>query len=240
MADVESPLGFPRCPSCYWLRAGSADVCFKCASSVLTTRKGPRCRICSQQLQPDGRCRNFICGWDDLRVGSVSSIAVYTAPLSLAITALKYEGKTGWALIFGRLVHGWLNQNLRPDDVDLIIPNPTFSEPGLPARQHTELVISAAAEDDVLHRWPFDRSPWAVTKSRATTRSASKRWRDKRDAARDHADALVVQNSRVAGKRILVFDDVCTTLCQQEYVARTLVQAGAAKVDGLVLARGEF
>jgi predicted amidophosphoribosyltransferase len=237
MPEVEPPLGFPRCRNCYWLRAGSSTECFKCASAVFLRRTGPRCQICSQSLQPDGSCRNFVCGWDNLAIGSVASIAEYTNPLAAAIKSLKYDGQLGWALIFGRLVHGWLNENLSPDDIDLIIPNPTYSEPGQPARQHTELVITAASADDLLHRWPFDRAPWAATKSSPTEQSATKNWRDKHDAARSHAAALTIDAARVQGKRILVYDDVCTTLLQQQYVAKRLLQSGAVAVNGLVLAR---
>jgi predicted amidophosphoribosyltransferase len=240
MATVEAPLGFPRCRDCYWLRAGSSDVCFKCASQVLAKKKGPACGTCSQRLQADGTCKNFTCGWDDLRIGTVSSIAPYTDPLAAVIKRFKYEGQTGWGLIFGRLVHGWLNQNLTPGDVDLIVPNPTFSDPGTPVRRHTEAVIEAAAQDDLLHRWPFDAAPWAMAKHHATAKSASARWKDKYNAAREHATSLTIDSSRVRGKRVLLFDDICTTLNQQEFVARRLISAGAVVVNGLVLARGEY
>lgn len=240
MATVERPLGFPRCAECYWLRAGSSDVCYRCASAVLTRRPGPHCPICSQRLQPDGTCKNFLCSFDDLSIESVASIAVYTDPLARAIKRLKYEQATGWALIFGRLVHGWLNEHIEPGDVDLIIPNPTYSSPGQPPRQHTELIIQAAAQDDLLHRWPFDQDPWVVTKLTDTPRSATGTWRDKRDAARAHASALSIRSGAIQGRRVLVFDDVCTTLLQQEHVAQRLRQAGASSVKGLVLARAEF
>ena len=43
--------------------------------------------------------------------------------------------------------------------------------------------------------------------------------------------------ARLAGKRVLLLDDVCTTGSTLEAAAECLVAAGAAEVNGLVLAR---
>ena len=238
---VEKPLGFPKCAKCYWLKAGSAAECFGCAAKTLTRPKTALCPVCSQAL-PTGSstCRNSVCGWSDREIGRVAAIATYTHPLDAAIKALKYNGQTGWALIFGRIVHGWLNANATPETFDLIVPNPTYAGPSTSARQHTERVIDAAAQDDLTRRWRFDHSPWALSKPAETPSSANKTWREKRDAAMAHANAIAVDTRRVHGKRVLIYDDVCTTLLQMEYLARRLKTEGAKSVNGLVLARLEY
>ena len=195
----------------------------------------PHCAVCSATCDSSGKCGNPVCNWDDRVIGRVASIAKYTEPLSTRIKDFKYSGRTGWAPIFGRLVHGWLNENADPNKIDLIVPNP-----GDPGRQHTEMIIAKASKDDVDERWAFDCEPWALSKQVATQQSAKGKWHAKREAAEAHADAIVVDTEFIRGKRIVIFDDVSTTLLQMEYVARRLMAEGAQSVNGLVLARVGF
>ncbi len=60
---------------------------------------------------------------------------------------------------------------------------------------------------------------------------------DRRQRLENLKGAFAVSAAPLAGKRILVVDDVATTLATLEEIAETLRQAGAAVVYGLVLAR---
>lgn len=240
-ATVEDPLGFPRCRDCYWLQAGSSEVCFACASAELQQPKGPRCPTCSQELPANGVCGNPLCGAWSRSIGRIHAIAVFGHPVERTIRHLKYDGKKGWALIFGRLVHGWLNANMTPADIDLIVANPTCPDPAQPGRlHHTELVLDAARTDDALGRWPFDRSPYALVKPHPTPPSAGRTFGAKKDADRVHAESILIDAARIAGRRLLIYDDVCTTGYQLEFVAERLVAAGATSVDALVIARAPY
>jgi predicted amidophosphoribosyltransferase len=134
--------------------------------------------------------------------------------------------------MFGRLLLGWLETHADRNRIDLIVPNPGFG-----ARQHTERIIESAAREDIFDEWPFDHAPWAITKPRETQASAGKTWREKLDAAKAHADSLIIDRERADGRRIVLFDDIATTLLTQEFVARRLKAAGASQVVGLVVAR---
>ncbi len=142
----------------------------------------------------------------------------------------------GWAPILGRLVLGWLDENCVPTDYDLILPNPTSSTRLV---RHTELIMEAAWKEDMNWVWPLcDPSAPALQKSVDTSRSAGKTWQGKRQAANELEQALeVVDPGLIQDRRILVVDDVATTLLSQNAVARVLRSSGAAHVDGLVLAR---
>jgi predicted amidophosphoribosyltransferase len=52
---------------------------------------------------------------------------------------------------------------------------------------------------------------------------------------------VITDMGRTAGRRILVYDDVCTTASQLDAVAECLLDDGrAAAVEGLVLARAPW
>ena len=82
----------------------------------------------------------------------------------------KYKGKTGWGMIFARLLIGHLYETWDPSNVDLIIANPPN-----PGRNHTTLVIGHAATYDTADDWPFDdtHDP-AIIKTTDTAQSAGK------------------------------------------------------------------
>ena len=150
----------------------------------------------------------------------------------------KYQGKTGWAPIFGRLVVGWLNRWAGEDEYDLVTPMPTYLGPGSTSEiPHTEEIIKAAAAEDQRQTWPFDdEDPTLLIRTGVTPRSAGQNYAAKRAAAAALRDVLEV-TADVRGLNVLVFDDVCTTGSQLDVAAAVLLEAGARSVEGLVLAR---
>ncbi len=77
---------------------------------------------------------------------------------------------------------------------------------------------------------------------RATAQSANATAKAKRAAADELRSALAIPDpARTAGRRVLVYDDVCTTASQLNVVADCLqAEGGAARVEALVLARAPW
>jgi hypothetical protein len=129
----------------------------------------------------------------------------------------------------------------RPSDWDLIVANPTFLGAGSqPVNHHTELVIDAAAKEDLLGEWAFDtETPRAIVKTGPSPKSATGNYQKKRDAADALADVLAIpERTRTEGRRVLIYDDICTTALQLDRVASVLKNVGGAThVEALVLAR---
>jgi predicted amidophosphoribosyltransferase len=191
----------------------------------------------------DGRCPNWLCRDPERQIARISAIAYSSGPLRKTILRYKYEGATGWQLIFGRLLLGWLEQHTAHSGPDLILANPTFVGKDGKAFAHTEAVLDVAEREDVLGRWPFDvTDPRAIIKTRETTKSAGNAASAKRAAASELRQALTITDrTRTAGRRILVYDDVCTTGSQLDTVARCLVEDGdASHVEAVVLARAPW
>jgi predicted amidophosphoribosyltransferase len=214
--------------------------------SVTVRPAGPSrraCPVCSQRLDGDSSCRNSLCRNPNRRIERIDAIASHSGFMQDKIHSYKYDGQTGWSLIFGRLVVRWLAAHAADDPPDLIVANPTYVGPGQPGPGHIEAIITAAAAADSAGRWPFDvRAPAAIIKTEATEQSAGRSFAEKRIAAAALREVLKIPDpARTAGRRILVFDDVCTTGRQLDAVADCLAQEGrAAGVRALVLARAPW
>lgn len=237
------PPGFPRCARCPYVRTGPARICVACASQTFESIAADSCPICSQALDADGTCWNWLCNDPLRRISRIHAIAYQSGTLRRLINDYKYGGKRAWALIFGRLVLGWLEQHAAHAPPDLIVVNPTYTGPGGREFAHAETVLRVAAKEDTMRRWPFDLAAApAIVKTRATNRSANATAKAKCEAARELRSALSVADpSRTAGRRILVYDDICTTASQLDAVAECLLDDGrASKVEGLVLARAPW
>jgi predicted amidophosphoribosyltransferase len=87
---------------------GPAWICVACASKTLEAIAARACPVCSQRLDDDSPCRNSLCRERSRRVERIDAIAYHSGALQDKIHSYKYEGKTGWSLIFGRLLVGWL------------------------------------------------------------------------------------------------------------------------------------
>jgi predicted amidophosphoribosyltransferase len=153
------------------------------------------------------------------------------------LKAYKYEGKYGWGWIFGRVVVGYLmadEETFR--SFDMIIPSPTYVDPDGTSTDHTAEVLDRANAED--GSWPFRLD--IMRKTRATRRLAGVGAFSARAhiAETDIALALEVAKPRaVAGKRVLVYDDVFTDGLTLREVAFKLKSADAEMVAGLALAR---
>lgn len=238
---LPDPAGFPDCPACAYRIAGTARLCSDCAGRTLQQVAEPHCPVCSQAVAPGRQCSNRVCALPEGERGfsRVDAVAMYSGALRDKIHKLKYEGKTGWAMIFGRLLVGWMESH--PDQmrgVDHVVGNPT--DTGRQPIQHIEAIMNAAYTEDVTRAFPLS-PPGAhrLVKQAETARSANRTRDEKRAAATAHAAALTWtgDTSDIKGATILLVDDVFTSGSQLQHVALRLRATGAADVRGLVLAR---
>jgi predicted amidophosphoribosyltransferase len=160
-----------------------------------------------------------------------------------AINHYKFQGRRQWALLFGRILAGFLEQN-EPTfrNFDLITASPTFVGQEGRTFDHTRLVVEHAA-DEVARgsNWPFDLDELpAIVKTGPTVSFATMSYAKRRDAAQTELREVlqVPHPERTAGKRILVYDDVFTDGHTLNEVARALrVDGRATEVCGVSLCR---
>ncbi|MEW1914800.1 phosphoribosyltransferase family protein [Kitasatospora sp. NPDC085895] len=235
------PLGFPRCADCAYRLTGAPEICARCATATLPQVAEAHCLVCSQALSGPGTvCGNRICGWslEQRHFTRVDAVAMYDGALKQTLPLLKYNGRLGWALIYGRLIIGWLDNHAdQAADIDLILGNPTSPDR---KPRHIEEIMRAASAANRTGRWPVaDPDHPVPTKRQATAPSAGTSWQAKMAAAEEHAAAIDLHTA-VAGRKLLLVDDVFTTGAQMTTIARLLRSHGAREVRGLVLARAPW
>lgn len=159
---------------------------------------------------------------------------LYEDPLRLAIQALKYEGKRQVAGPLGRLLAATYRRQMRGARLrfDAVVPVPLhpkrraergYNQSALLARGLAR-DVGLALREDVLWRWRH--TPQQVGLDAAGRR-----------ANVAGAFGCRSRHPALAGKTLLLVDDVCTTGATLAACAETLRAAGAREVWGLTLAR---
>ena len=225
------PAGFPDCARCPYLTTGTPAICFACASGPAET--GPRCPSCGG----DADCDNAVCSLDDREFSRLYTVSRCAEEVWTALCRYKYDEDRSWAGVLGRILVGYLDEHR--DELagyDLITTGALYVGPRANRLwDHLRLILDAAQAAGP--GWPF--APDLITKSGPTGQFLGRSVATRRAIA-EHSlrDALAVPDpARIAGKRILVLDDVYSEGFSIREMARALTRAGAAEVAGLVFAR---
>lgn len=202
-----------------WSRIGFIDgpLCDGCGTPFeYDLGEGVRCPECTARPRAFARAR-AACLYDDSSRG--------------VILQLKHADRTDLAPLFAR----WLSRAARDllEDADAIAPVPLHPGRlfGRRFNQSAEIARPLSRLAGVAYL------PDALVRTRATETQGGKSGAGRR---RNVAAAFAVPEARagqVAGKRILLIDDVMTTGATLEGCSRALLAAGAACVDVAVVAR---
>lgn len=223
-------------------------VCLACGRRLSSSRPPLFCPVCREGLRPaasplcshcgrpfpDAAGADHLCGtclhapWHFSRA---RALFLYTHPLAQAIHRLKY-GRTTAGLATFRLFFEARQAELVPSTPDWIVPVPLHPD-RLRQRGFNQALLLARCF------FPANRAVRAGLLERhrptppQTGLSGKVRRRNLQGAFRVPAPA------EVAGKSVLLVDDVFTTGTTANECARVLRRAGAAAVQALTLARVE-
>ena len=201
---------------------GDSLLCSSCMLSLprLTSARCPVCALPTPGSSVCGACLKRTPHFD-----ATQAVYCYEFPVDSLIQSLKYAHRLASADFLGQML-AQLPTPLRPD---LILPVP-LSAVRLAQRgfnQALEIARPLARAIDV----PLELRH--IHRHRDTTPQAGLPWKE-RVANIRHAFECEID---LAGKTILVVDDVMTTGATLNELARTLKAHGAARVESRVLAR---
>ncbi len=224
LADALKNFIFP--PVCVSCKKVGALLCANCYGRVqwLAEPLCPQCgRIVTAPPSPCPSCRKR-----PLPLIKIRAATQFVDPVPQIIHQMKYNGYHALAEpLAGFMVKAWPQWQF---DVNLVIPVPLHPD-RQKKRGHNQAALIAK---HLCRQLSLPGSPKAVSRIRHTPPqvglSAADRLTNVHGAFR--ADAAVV-----AGKQILLIDDVCTTGATMAAVAEALLAAGAKTVSGYSAAR---
>ena len=192
---------------------------------------GPVCDGCGAPYEYDQHGRCAACTARPHAFDAARAACLYDEVSRDPILKLKHADRLDLAPLFAR----WLSRAARPliEEADALAPVPLHPMRLLHRRynQAAEIARPLSVLTGVAYL------PDALVRRRATESQGGKSGSGRR---RNVAGAFEVPPSRaaqVAGKRILLIDDVLTTGATAEGCARALKRAGAVRVDLAVIAR---
>jgi ComF family protein len=220
----------PLCIGCR-KQVAQAGFCADCWGQI-NFLDGPGCACCGLPfpvaLEGDIICAN--CLAKPPAFDSARAILAYDEKSRGAILARKHADRLDLVPGFAR----WLSRTGRRvlEGSDLVAPVPLHPW-RLWRRRYNQ---SAELARRLARDWKLEYAPFALIRSRSTSSQGA--MATARARRRNVLRAFKVPDpAKVAGKRVLLLDDVLTTGATAEACARALKRAGAAQVHVLVLAR---
>ena len=231
------PAGFAACAVCVYRTTGTPAICFACANAGTVPATDPACAVCGQKLVDGGPCTNTVCNFDDRSFSGIYTVSRQADEMWSAISRFKYDEDRGRAEILGRILVGFLEERRRDlEGYDFITPGAIYVGPRASRLwDHLRLILDAARAEGPA--WPFAHA--LINKSVPTGQFLGKSPRERSEIAEGELRAAlsVPEPDLVAGRRVLVFDDVYSEGFSMREMARALIHAGAAEVSRIVLAR---
>jgi ComF family protein len=227
----------PCCVSCQRL---GAWLCTRCVKEIEVIHP-PVCPVCGlpmekrvpaepSEIQAESPpcCR---CQQQQPQLDGFRAYAFHSGPLREAIHQFKYEDLRSLAGPLGALMAaGWATLGSNLYDPDVIVPVPLHVSRQR-QRGYNQAGLLARELGRHLHQPVFEK---ALVRARATAPQVGLSAKERR--ANVH-DAFRCVSDSIAGRRVLLIDDVFTTGSTLEAACRALRDRGASSVWGYTLAR---
>lgn len=198
------------------------DACRRCGAIHLGSRIGEstkllECRFCRRQ---------------DFPVEACSALGNYGDLLQRLVIQLKGHRNESLALQLGQLLGQRLKELPWSRNLEAIVPVPAHWSKQLQKGFHGAAVIGEGIRREL-------RLDWLPRAVRSTRRTAKQGMLENSERYRNVAGAFeVTYPDRVAGRNLLIVDDVLTSGATMTAVCETLQEAEAGKMYAAVLARG--
>jgi competence protein ComFC len=228
---VFAPVGL--CPICGQERSLRQGLGKNCLERIVLVTP-PVCGKCGRPLRLNTENQLICnqCGTAQYYFRKARAVAVYEGAIREYLAELKYRFRPELGVALGELLVEWIKLNREFQKNDLIIPIPLHQQKmALRGYNQAELLARPLGKylgekimSEVLIREKRTEKQNVLTKSA--------RFANITNAFR------VIKPKAVAGKRILLVDDILTTGATVSEAARMLLKAGALSVDVVAVAAG--
>lgn len=223
----------PRCVFCgdnFQPYYGLA-FCQRCLARIPLLTK-PVCCSCNRPLRgketdPCSQCRT-----EKRYYEQGMAVAVYDGFMRELLHVAKYNFRPDLARGIGTLLAAWAEHERRLDDIQVIVPVPLHPQKIL-ARGYNQSELMAESLAAVLRRPLLSEVLSWVKPVRSQSKLRRKERKENVKGAFGVIDCLAV-----AGKKVLLVDDICTTGYTLSEAARVLLLAGATGVKAITAAIG--
>ncbi len=219
------------CHFCGRSLADAGPFCEVCRNALLADPV-PACPRCAATVGPfaatDGRCTH--CRDESLPFDAAVRLGSYDGLLHEAVLRLKHHSGEGLAELLGELWADHAGPALRAFRADAIVPVPLHWR----RRWRRGYNQSEALAHGLATRLRLPLRPSWLHRIRATPIQPSQTLAGRRENVRG---AFAATKVLVAGKTVLLVDDVMTTGATASEAARALRAAGVGRVVAAVLAR---
>ena len=207
---------FPARCACCGAVAGGSDVCVRCKEKI-TYINPPVCELCGSELKRCG-CKNRKYAFDR----AVSAI-VYEGAVRNGIRRFKFEGKVAAGRFFADEMLRVISREYGDVKFGLLLAVP-MSKLSLKRRgyNHCDILCGHISKKTGIE---FDRR--ALTKLRESRQQHTLSWRERMT---NLSGVFRADSKKVAGKTVLLADDIMTTGATLSECARAIKNAGAKEV----------
>ncbi len=227
-SDVVMP---PACIGCQAPLLSHHVLCAACWRDVAFIR-APLCDVTGIPLPFDtgGRMVSAAALASPPAYGRARAVAQHAGTMRRLVHQFKYADRHDARPLFGQ----WLMEAGREllADADVIVPVP-MGRLRLILRRYNQAAVLA---NELSRRSRLPVSHLALVRAKSRQRQVGLTRAQRRENMAGAFRVPPRRQSEIAGKRVLLVDDVITTGATAEACARTLLRAGAASVDVLALA----
>jgi len=213
----------PRCGGC---QQAGIRWCADCEARAIKINSGMICPVCGTPQTGLTNCTQCLTNPPPFR--EVRSWAIYQGPVREAIHRLKYRSDLGLSDTFAQKLAGLLVSTDWTIDIVTVVPlgRDRLKERGF--NQADLLARSLALAVNLPYR------PSAVTRVRDTQSQVGLTAVERRQNV---MDAFTADPQIVAGKNLLIVDDVITTGATLSECSRAVIEKNAYNVYGVTIAR---
>lgn len=213
----------PRCVSC---RRVGTHLCQSCIDAFPAV-PAPICPICGEPVPIPSTCKR--CLTENRVFASVNSAFLFEGSIRPAIHALKYLRRKQLAEPLASGMAVMLRDCVDPDATLCAVP---LHQDRLKSRGYNQSELLA---DHLSLLWGLPLLPnGTLIRTRNTAAQVGLAYQDRQ---KNVGNAFAAPRGAVAGRAILLIDDVCTTGATLSACASALMEAGALNVRAVTLAR---